>query len=197
MVPGFIESCAGDRGKRLAGDRGTRPQNGPEIVQCSRAATAAQFVEFGEKKVHRHADMAAPGQHLLVQRGQQAACVYRQHQCAQAAAPRDIGFDVGFPLLPYRIGHPGETVSGQVHQPRGVRKSEENDLAGAAGCPAGARQRGVAGDGIDGARFADVGAAGECDFGAVIAGPLRGIRGGDQEACSAQRDNPGRLARYG
>ena len=85
-------------------------------------------------------------------------------------------------MLAGHLVHLGVAVAGQVHQAPLLVQLEEVQQLGAARGLGGARQGALAGEAVDGAGFAGVGAAGEGHLEARVRGALFHVLGAFQEA---------------
>ena len=104
-------------------------------------------------------------------------------------APQIVAAKVLEPL--HRLlARAGEAVAGQVDQAQPLVQHEQVDLAGAAGLVGGAGQAVAADQGVDQARLADVGAAGEGDLRQVGRGQLLDLGRAHQEAAVSRRRAP-------
>ena len=124
------------------------------------------------------------------------ADIHHQHQAAQTLAAAQIRFQMFLPVLFERDRYLGITVAGQVDQATLVVQAEEVEQLRASRCFRGARQAGV-GKGVERARLASVGAAGECHLQAAVLGALVDLGGTDEEAGLLAQTDDGIFREHG
>jgi hypothetical protein len=121
-----------------------------------------------------------------------------QHEgAAERRAAGEIGAKERLPLLDHGLRGLGEAVAGEIDQVVGGAEGEEVDLLGAAGGVRGAGEGLAADEGVDQARLADVGAAGEADLDPV--GGRKAVNGDDalEELAGAGEEEAAALERFG
>jgi uncharacterized protein YigA (DUF484 family) len=166
---GFADTLAGQRREQLgAGARIIRCQPPFQLGQRRQRRAPAEFVRLGQQDVRRQLAGGAAVQQLAIHVGQRMADIHQQQQAAQRRAPGQIAFQQFSPVPANRVGNPGITVTRQIDQVAIRLHQKKVEQLGAAGRFADPGQLPLAGEKVDRAGFAGVGAAGEGHFPAGI-----------------------------
>ncbi|MCY1455806.1 hypothetical protein D9M71_729680 [compost metagenome] len=130
--------------------------------------------------MRRQAALDGITEHLPVVIPQRVTDIHHHHQALERLTGAEILVNEGLPMRLQFQWNLGVAVTRQVDQARLRRDLEENQLLGAARGFGDAGQRIAAGQRIECAGLACVGAASECDFGPVIRRQLPAGVGGKQ-----------------
>ncbi len=123
--------------------------------------------------MNRQIPRGATLEQLQIEIGERVARVHHQHKPPQRRALPQVTSHQAAPVLAHRLGHAGVAVAGQIHEiTRGLHLKEIQQLSAAGGFTD-PRQTALAGQQIQGARFARIGAAGEGRFASGIGRELR------------------------
>ena len=138
------------------------------IVSAMRACElrGLHLVGLGQHDLIAHRRFIQRLQHVLVDVLQAMAAVDQHIDAREAGASQQEFVDQRGPGRDLRLGRGGVAVAGHVDQPQAVlvRPFEEDQFLGAARRVRGARQRVAAGQRVDQAGLADIGAAGKGDL---------------------------------
>jgi len=144
--------------------------------QGARQFRAPQFIHLGEQHMHRAAGVLGPFNQTFIALEHAAARIDHQEQATQrfpgrqGSSHRRPGGAFGGACL-------GIAIAWQVNNAATRRQQKEIQQPGAARRLAGARQRALARDRVDSARFTGIGAARKGHLGPVIQGELARVCG--------------------
>ena len=135
-------------------------------------------VALGQHDLMADGHLAERVEHRLVGLLEAVAGVDQHVDAGEVGAAAQVGVDHLGPGRDLGLGGRGIAVARHVHHVEGAAAGEEDQFLGAAGRARGARQLLAAGERVDQARLADIGAAGERDLGAAHRRQRYGRAGG-------------------
>ncbi len=150
------------------------------LLQRLHLLATAKLVGLGQQRMRWQPALHGVAQHLPVVVLERVTDVHHHHQATQRLAGTEILVDERLPVRLQFQRNLGIPIAGQIHQTRLGRDLEENQLLGTAGGLGDAGQGIAAGQRIECAGLACVGAAGKRDFGPVIRRQLPAGVGGKQ-----------------
>ena len=143
-----------------------------------------EFVRLGEQDVQGQFVLPCPVDHHQVELFEYMANVGDQHQSGERFALVQVVLQVLLPVEFYLERHLGVAVSRQIDQVVAIDDAEKIDQLGAARGFTGTGESDLAREGVDGAGFTGVGAAGKRHFAQAVVGTVAQTGGTDGEVGS-------------